>query len=68
MEERKQIIGAIPKNSLISAESLAAYLNCSVEGLKNWLRKYESLGVRYTSVNGKWIIDVDSLMEARKQK
>ena len=68
MEEREPIIGTIPKNSLISVESLALYLGCSVEGLKNWLRKYESLGVRYTSVNGKWLIDVDSLMEARKQK
>jgi len=68
LEEREPIIGTIPKNSLISVESLALYLGCSVEGLKNWLRKYESLGVRYTSVNGKWLIDVDSLMGARKQK
>ena len=64
LEERKEaMIGAIPKNSIISVESLAAYLGCSVEGLKKWLQK-NSDTVRYRSVNGKWVIDVDSLLES----
>jgi len=60
-EEKDRVIGAIPKNSLISVESLAAYLGCSVEGLKKWLQR-NSDTVRYRSVNGKWVVDVDSLI------
>jgi len=64
LEEKRPIIGTLPKNSIISVESLAAYLGCSVEGLKKWLSR-NSDTVRYRSVNGKWIVDVDSLLESR---
>ncbi len=63
MEEEKPIVGAIPKNSLISVEALALYLNCSVEGLKKWLSKNEKARVRYRVINGKWVIDTDSLID-----
>jgi len=64
LEEKKPIVGAIPKNSLISVESLALYLGCSVEGLKKWLAKNEKTGIRYRSINGKWVVDTDSLIES----
>ena len=59
-KKEPNVIACLPKNSLISVEVLAYYLNCNVDSLKKWVQKYQK---RYAVVNGKWLIDVDSLMD-----
>jgi hypothetical protein len=59
-KEKPNVVATLPKNSLISVEVLAFYLNCNTDSLKRWIQKS---GVKYRSVNGKWLIDVDTLLD-----
>ncbi|GEM_PF-3047323 len=58
--KKPNVVATLPKNSLVSVEVLAYYLNCNVESLKKWIQRNE---VKYRVVNGKWLVDVDSIIE-----
>ncbi|RLI77738.1 hypothetical protein DRP04_10935 [Archaeoglobales archaeon] len=58
-EEKKPIVGTLPKNSVVSAESLASYLGCSVDAVKKYCQRYE---VKRVVIAGKWLIDIDDLL------
>ena len=56
----EEIIGCLPEKGWISAEALAAYLNCSTDAVKRYCQRYN---VRRIVIAGKWLIDIDDLME-----
>ena len=58
--KKEPIIGTLPKKSVISADALAAYLNCSIDAVKKYCQRYN---VRKVVIAGKWLIDIDDLME-----
>ena len=60
MGKKEPIIGTLSKKSVISAEALAAYLNCSTDAVKRYCQRYS---VKRVVIAGKWLIDIDDLME-----